>query len=113
MAYACKARPIGIRSGAGLVRAVDADALGIEQVQRAERLVALRKQRMLLEGLHEDIGISMGLLASTPNGSHWRSPAETIYSRRKDELRRELWAAQRQVGEALTAVSRAITAAGE
>jgi hypothetical protein len=95
------------------VRAVDADALGIEQARRAERLAALRKQRMLLEGLHEDIGISIGLLSSIPNASRWRSPAETIYGRRRDELRRELGVAQRQVGDAVTAVSRAIAAAGE
>lgn len=113
MADACKALLIGIRSGGGLVRAVDADALGIEQAQRAERVAALRKQRMLLEGLHEDIGISIALLSSIANVSRWRSPTETIYGRRRDELRRELGAAQRQLGDAVTAVSWAIAAAKE
>lgn len=93
--------------------AVDADVLGVEQVRRAERLVALRKQRMLLEGLHEDIGISIGLLSSVPRGSRWRSPAETLYASRRDQLRRDLWAALRQVDEAVDAVTRAITTAGE
>jgi len=95
------------------MRAVDADVLGIEQVQRGERLAALRKQRMLLEGLHEDIGISMGLLSSVPTGSRWRSPAETIYRRRRDELMGALGAAQRQVDDAVMAVSSSLTAAGE
>ncbi len=90
------------------MRAVDADALEIEQTLRAERLAALREQRMLLEGLHEDIGISIALLSSMQSGSRWRSPAETIYVRRRVELGRELWAAQRQVDEAVEAVCKAI-----
>ena len=94
------------------MRAVDADVLGIEQAQRAERLAALQKQRVLLEGLHEDIGISIRLLSSLPSSSRWRSPAGAAYANRRDELRCELWAAQRQVNEAIAAVCRAITAAG-
>ena len=35
------------------MRAMDVDGLWTGQTQRAERLAALDKQRMLLEGLHE------------------------------------------------------------
>lgn len=92
---------------------MDADGLWIGQTQRAERLAALDKQRMLLEGLHEDIGISIRQVASMERSSRWRSPAEALFASHRDQLRRDLWAAQQQLGDALDAVIRAIAEAGE
>lgn len=89
------------------------DVLGREQANQAERLAALRKQRMLLSQLRFDMDTCARLVAVMGQRTGWRSPAGRRYADRREELRHTLSRAQRQVTGALEAVDEAIVAAVE
>jgi hypothetical protein len=76
--------------------------------QRAQRLAALRKQRMLLTGLREEIDISMRMVSARPAESRWRSDAARRYADRREELGRDLRRVLEQADESLAAIDRAI-----
>lgn len=76
--------------------------------QRVEHLAALRKQRMLLTGLREEIDVSMRMVSSVPAESRWRSDAAHHYATRREELGRDLRRVLEQADESLAAIDRAI-----
>jgi hypothetical protein len=91
----------------------DSDLFGREHAERAERLAALREQRMLLTRLRFDIDTCTRLVAVMGQRNTWRSSAGRGYAGRREELRHALSRAQRQVAGALEAVERAILATAE
>lgn len=74
----------------------------------AERLAALRNQRMLLRELRDDVDRAFRATAAGDLAESWRSTAQRAYAERLGELRRDLMVAWRQLDEALTVVHAAI-----
>ena len=77
--------------------------------RRAERLSALREQRMLLHGLRDEVGLASAVVAAADLGDSWQSAAHRDYAARLGELAGDLCRAGRQLEDALDAVHTAIS----
>jgi hypothetical protein len=75
--------------------------------ERSERLGALRRQRMLLAGLRDDVEFALRTF-SAADDPRWISEAQRQYAGRRAELRHELTFASRALEEALAGVAEAI-----
>ena len=78
---------------------------------RAERLTALRAQRMRLEALIGELGAAAAQFRASAEGERdraWRSHAGRVYAARRGELQEELDRAATLVHTALSSVERAI-----
>jgi hypothetical protein len=95
----------------GLQAGLFGDPLGAEghAAQVAERLAALREQRMLLEGILSEVCLAADVVAELDLDDSWRSAAQREYSRRLHELAGDLRSAVRLVEAALDAVYGAIS----
>lgn len=92
---------------------LDAGILGGQG--RAERLAALREERMLLGGLLGDVELALRMVAAADLGGSWCSAAQRGYAARLADLGAELSRAWRLLDDALAAVQASIsrlTAAG-
>lgn len=82
---------------------------------QAERLGALREERMLLVALRDDVELAVRSVAAADLNASWCSAAQRGYAEQLAELRDDLGRASRQLDEALAAVQACIsrlTAAG-
>ena len=77
--------------------------------QDAERLAALREQRMLLEGILGEVCVAADMVAELHLDDSWRSAAQREYTQRLQELAGDLRNAVRLVEAALDAVHAAIS----
>lgn len=78
---------------------------------RAERVVALRAQRMRLHALIDELEVAAAQFSTGDPGGRdrtWRSRAGRLYAARRDELQRELDGAVALVQNALASVEWAI-----
>lgn len=75
----------------------------------AERLAALREQRMLLGGILDEVNLAAVLVARSDLDDSWRSAAQREYVLRLHELAGDLRAAARRLEVALDAVHAAIS----
>ena len=78
--------------------------LDVTAAERAERLVALQRQRMLLAGLRDEAESALVAFPATDD-SAWSSDAQRVYAARRAELRHELALAVRAIEEALSGVA--------
>ena len=87
------------------------DPLGAEgpAEQDAERLAALREQRMLLEGILAEVRVAADMVAELRLDDAWRSAAQREYTERLRELGGDLRTAVRLVEAAVDAVHAAIS----
>lgn len=87
------------------------DPLGAEghADQDAQRLAALREQRMLLEGILSEVGVAADMVAELDPDDSWRSAAQREYALRLRELAGDLRNAARLLEAALDAVHAAIS----
>lgn len=95
----------------GLQAGLFGDPLGAEGQagQTAERLAALREQRMLLEGILSEVAVAADMAAEPELDDSWRSAAQREYTLRLQELAGDLRSAARLVEAALDAVHAAIS----
>ena len=77
--------------------------------RHAERLAALREQRMLLEGILSEVCVAADMVAELHQDDSWRSAAQREYTRRLLELAGDLRSAARLVEAALDAVNAALS----
>jgi hypothetical protein len=98
--------------------AVSAWSVPGEDERRAQRLVALRTQRMLVTGLREEVEATYRLVsvagvagvgAAAGAVSGWRSEAQRRYAERREELRLDLTRVRRQLADLSQSVDREIT----
>jgi len=75
----------------------------------AERLWALREQRMLLRDLRDEVHLAAGSVAAADLGDSWQSAAHGGYAARLGELAGDLCRAGRQLDDALDAVHASIS----
>ena len=95
----------------GLQAGLFGDPLGAEghAEQAAERLVALREQRGLLESILSEVCLAADMVAELDLDESWRSAAQREYTLRLHELAGDLRSAVRLVEAALDAVHAAIS----
>ena len=74
----------------------------------AERLAALREQRMLLDGILDEVNLAAALVTRANLEDSWRSAAQREYVLRLHELAGDLRGAARRLEVALDSVHAAI-----